>query len=110
MKEDRRRSLRDVTTLRTLSDRSAPANRTQAVSRFARLENERARLLRELDAWVARKDAAERKLAALETELAELKRALLGGPAAPAPRVRERADATPDFPPPARRAEALIEY
>jgi chromosome segregation ATPase len=110
MKPDRRRSLRDVTTLRTLSDQSAPANRTQAVSRFARLENERARLLRELDAWVARKDAAERKLAALETELAGLKQALLGEPAAPAPRVRERAGATPDFQPPARRAEALIEY
>lgn len=110
MKEDRRRNLRDVTTLRTLSDRSAPANRTQAVSRFARLENERARLLRELDAWVVRKDAAERKLAAVETELAGLKRALLDEPAVPAPRVGKPADTTPDSRLPARRVEALLEY
>jgi len=110
MKEARLRSLRDVTTLRVLSDRSAPTTRTQAVSRFARLENERVRLVRELNAWSARKDAAERKLAALETELAGLKHVLLGEPAVPTPRVQKRVDATPDFQTLARQPEATFEY
>jgi len=83
MKTDtNKRGLRNVATLRTLADQSAPASRTQAVSRFARLENERERLLRELNSWNARKDGAERMLAKVEEELSVLKSALLGAPSA----------------------------
>ena len=75
-----KRGLRNVATLRTLADQSAPASRTQAVSRFARLENERERLLRELNSWNARKEDAERMLSKVEEELAGLKFFLLGTP------------------------------
>lgn len=107
MNENRRRNMRDVTTLRTLSDRVVPATRTQTVSRFARLENERARLLRELEAWAARKQDAERKLAALESELAALKNELLGEQAA---HVRKPAGKAAGVPSPARQPEVHIEY
>jgi hypothetical protein len=114
MTEDHRRGMRDVTTLRTLSDMTAPTNRPQSVSRFARLENERARLLRELNTWSARQQVAERKLAAVEVELAGLKLALLGAPPDQAARPRAPADQARALNEPAgapvRRAEISIEY
>lgn len=103
MRPDRRRGLRDMATLRTLSNQSTPANRMQAVSRFAMLENERVRVLRELGTWGARKDAAERKLAALEMEFVELRSQLLG----------EQADSEPQKQAPSQAstvAKTLIEY
>jgi uncharacterized protein (DUF111 family) len=103
MKPDRRRGLRDMTTLRTLSNQSTPANRIQAVSRFAMLENERVRVLRELGTWGARKDAAERKLATLEMELAELRYQLLGDQAALAPQRQVLSHAS-------TAAKTMIEY
>lgn len=106
MKEDRRRGMRQLTTLRTLADQSAPASRAQAVGRFTRLENERARLMRELSTWNARKDAAERMLAVVEEELAGLKLSLLG--AVPGNGAAE--DRRPASPADSSRPQALIEY
>jgi len=103
MRPDRRRGLRDMTTLRTLSNQSTPVNRMQAVSRFAMLENERVRVLRELGTWGARKEAAERKLAAIETEFAELRSQLLGEEAPLEPQRRASFQAS-------TAAKTLIEY
>jgi predicted nucleic acid-binding Zn-ribbon protein len=44
------------------------------------LENEKARLNRELDNWNGRKNSAEKKLAKVEEELAMIKTLLLGDP------------------------------
>jgi predicted nuclease with TOPRIM domain len=114
MTENLRRGMRDVTTLRTLSDMTALANRSQSVNRFARLENERTRLLRELNTWNARQQVAKRKLEAVEVDLAKLKLALLGAPSDQAARPRAPADQaralSEPAAAPARRAEVLIEY
>ena len=77
-----KRGLRQLSTLQTRLDTASPANRTQVVSRFARLENERMRIQRELDAWNARKLEAERMLAAVDAELDRVKAMLLGTPVA----------------------------
>jgi hypothetical protein len=108
-----KRGMRDVATVQTRVAGSAPTNRTQAVSRFARLENERMRILRELDAWIARKTEAERMLAKVEAELATLQTLLLGAPPA-----RSGVQRPPPRGRPARKVEeprplgagALIEY
>ncbi|MDQ0346106.1 hypothetical protein [Ancylobacter vacuolatus] len=112
-KSARTRGLRDVATVQTRLTRATPSNRTQAVSRFARLENERTRLLRELEAWSARRTEAERMLAKVDEELATMRTMLLDAPASPpreaqAPRRRRERDepaATPTA-----HSHALIEY
>ncbi|WP_371345993.1 hypothetical protein [Ancylobacter sp. IITR112] len=112
-KTARTRGLRDVATVQTRLTRSAPANRTQAVSRFARLENERTRLLRELEAWSARQAEAERMLAKVDEELASMRVLLLDAPPSPQPqtpaprrsRQRQKPAAAPAAP-----SHALIEY
>lgn len=76
------KGMRDVATVQTRLVSSAPTNRTQAVSRYARLENERMRLQRELDAWNARRLEAERMLAKVDAELQVMRQFLLGTPAA----------------------------
>lgn len=76
------RGMRDVATVQTRLISSAPTNRTQAVSRYARLENERMRLQRELDAWNARRLEAERMLAKVDAELHVMREFLLGTAAA----------------------------
>jgi hypothetical protein len=85
-----KRGMRDIATVQTRVAGSTPSNRTQAVSRFARLENERMRILRELDTWDARKAEAERMLAKVEAELASLKALLFGAPPAPSGAKRPR--------------------
>ncbi len=81
-KNQGKRGLRTLATLQTRLVNAKPANRTQAVSRYARLENERMRIQRELDAWNARRLEAERMLAAVDAELDTIKAMLLGTPAA----------------------------
>lgn len=117
MSEERKRvakrGMRDIATVQSRATGSAPSNRTQAVSRFARLENERMRILRELDAWIARKTEAERMLAKVEAELVSLQALLLGAPPAPSGAKRPMPRGRP-----ARRVEeprplgagALLEY
>jgi hypothetical protein len=113
-KVTRTRGLRDVSTVQTRLIRATPANRTQAVSRFARLENERSRILRELEAWSARHTEAERMLAKVDEELAAMRILLLDAPLSPLPTVssprrrREREDAATE--PAAAHSHALIEY
>lgn len=79
-RDGRARGMRDLATVQTLLGQHAPASRTQAVSRFARLENERMRLLRELNAWTARKLNAERMLAKVEDDICAMQRLLIEPP------------------------------
>ena len=73
--------LRDVATLQTLSHGARPRDRHHLVSRFARLENERARLEREADMWRTRKRATEDKLAKVNAQIDVLQELLLEEPA-----------------------------
>lgn len=87
--------LRDVATLQTLAHGAKPRERHQLVSRFARLENERARLERERDMWRTRVKATEDKLAKVCEQIDSLRPLLLEEPAkAPAAR-RARGHARP---------------
>lgn len=67
------RGLREVATLLTLAHGAQPRERHQMASRFARLENERARLECELDMWRARTSATEDKLAKISEQIAALR-------------------------------------
>jgi len=72
--------LRNIATLRTLAVGVKPRQRHHIANRFARLENERARLERELGMWENCSHAAAIKLAKVNEELATLRRDLLGPP------------------------------
>lgn len=88
--------LRDVSTLQTLANGAHPRERHQLVSRFSRLENERARLERELGMWNTRVSATQDKLAKIYEQIDALRPLLLEEPAkVPVARqVRGRARAT----------------
>lgn len=75
------KGLREVATLQTLAHGAQPRERHHAVSRFARLENERARLERELGMWEIRKRATEDKLAKVYAQIEALRPLLLEEPA-----------------------------
>lgn len=72
--------LRDVATLQTLTHRGQPRNRHQLVSRFARLENERARLEQELGMWATRRQATKDKLVKIYEQIDALRPLLLEEP------------------------------
>lgn len=72
--------LRNVQTLQTMSHGTRSKERHHLVSRFARLETERARLEREVEMWDARKRATEAKLTKVREQLAELQALLLEEP------------------------------
>lgn len=74
------RGLREVATLQTLVRDAQPGERHHLVSRFARLENERARLERELDMWKTRTRATEDKLAKVYRQIEALGPLLLDEP------------------------------
>lgn len=80
------RGLREVATLQTLARGRQPRERHHLANRFARLENERARLERELSTWNARKAAAEGSLANVQEQIDALRPLLLDEPAGPAGR------------------------
>ena len=106
-------ALRQVATLQTLADAARPRARHQLVNRFARLENERVRLERERDMWLARQTAVEHKLAKLREQIALLRPLLHDQPAAPPAGRRRSAAKTPETsqtaaPAPAR--DMAIEY
>ena len=73
----RARGLREVATLQTVLHGARPRERHHLVSRFARLENERARLERELEMWTARKSATESTLSKLHEQIETLRPRLL---------------------------------
>jgi chromosome segregation ATPase len=69
-------SLRKLATLQTLANGAKPRERHHLANRFARLENERARLERELSSWENCKQATTLKLAKVNEEIASLRAAL----------------------------------
>ncbi len=80
MTKEKRKSLsglRCVATLQTLARDTKPRERHQVANRFARLENERARLEREIGIWEIRLQATTKKLAKVREEIDSL-RPLLG--------------------------------
>lgn len=74
-------TLRAVATLQTLARDAKPHERHQIANRFARLENERARLEREMGIWQTRVRAVEKKLAKVRDEIDRLRPLLDDGPA-----------------------------
>lgn len=73
--------LRNIATLQTLSHGAQPRERHHLVSRFARLENERARLEHEAEMWGTRKKATDDKLAKVCEQIDALREVLLEEPA-----------------------------
>jgi len=63
------RGLRSVATLQTLARSTEPQERYQIANRYARLENERARLEREVGIWENRLQATAKKLAQVRDEI-----------------------------------------
>ena len=67
------RGLRSVATLQTLARSTEPQERYQIANRYARLENERARLEREIGIWENRLQATAKKLAKVRDEIGTVK-------------------------------------
>ncbi len=110
------RGIRNVATLQTLSYRGQPRDRHQAANRFARLENERARLEREYTMWETRKTATLDRLATVLEEIEALRPLLMDAPAKQPVhrqgRGRARARATTEVASPSRppNRNLAIEY
>lgn len=68
--------LRSIATLQTRANGAKPRERHQIANRFARLENERARLEREIGIWETCRRATAVKLAKVNDEIAALRPAL----------------------------------
>lgn len=84
MTKEKRKSLsglRCVATLQTLSRNAKPRERHQIANRFARLENERARLEHEIGIWEGRLQATTKKLATVRDEIDSLRPLLDEAPA-----------------------------
>ena len=73
--------LRSVATLQTLARSTEPQERYQIANRYARLENERARLEREIGIWENRLQATTEKLAKVREEIDAIKPLLEEAPA-----------------------------
>ena len=65
--------LRSIATLQTLAGGSKPRERHQLANRYARLENERARLEREIGIWENCRQTATNKLAKVREEIDSLR-------------------------------------
>jgi hypothetical protein len=72
--------LHSIATLETLANGAKPCERQHMATRFARLENERARLERELMIWEERSRATATKLVKVSAGIAALRSALLEAP------------------------------
>jgi hypothetical protein len=72
--------LHSIATLQTLANGAKPCERQHMATRFARLENERARLERELMIWEERSRATATKLVKVGAGIAALRPALLEAP------------------------------
>jgi len=84
MTKDKRKTpsgLRSVATLQTLARSTEPQERYQIVNRYARSENERARLEREIGIWENRLQATTEKLAKVREEIDTIKPLLEEAPA-----------------------------
>lgn len=94
MRNDRKSaasSLRKAVTLQTLVRGAKPRDRQQVANRFARLENERARLEREIGMWENCRQMAATKLAKVRGEIDALRPLLNEVPAKRAIRRKGRA-------------------
>ena len=76
-KRHRVKGQREVATLQTLVHADEPRNRHHLVTRFARLENEYARLERELEMWTTRRQATEDQYNKIKAMLGNVRSALL---------------------------------
>lgn len=94
------KGLRDTATLEGVTRRAVPSSRERAARELVRLEQEKARLERELDTWIARQKQTERRLVAVLGRLNLLQQMLLTSSADRAPRA-----AAPARPAPARNGE-----
>ena len=84
MTKDKRKTpngLRSVATLQTLARTTEPQERYQIANRYARLENERARLEREVGIWENRLQATAKKLAKVREEIDTVRPLLEEAPA-----------------------------
>ncbi len=73
--------LRRIATLQTLVLAAKPRERHQLANRYARLENERARLEREIGIWENRRQAVANKLASVCKEIDAIRPLLAEVPA-----------------------------
>lgn len=53
MKSTPIRNMRDIPTIQGLKNRTVPGSREQIVSELARLEHEKARIMREINVWLS---------------------------------------------------------
>jgi len=70
------KGMRNIPTVQGLAHRAVPSNREQAVSELARQEHERARLQRELNLWLSKKEQTEQRLQAVQERIKQLEQAL----------------------------------
>jgi chromosome segregation ATPase len=70
------KGMRDIPTAQSLSSRSILASRAKIVPLLARMEQERARLKRELDMWVDRQQQTEGRLQQVRQSIELLQRTL----------------------------------
>ena len=109
-------SLRGTATLHTLAQRAKPRERHQLANRYARLENERARLEREIGVWENRRQTATNQLANVRKEIDSLRPLLAEAPERKAVgrsgRGQRRGPALTDAPgsPPALGRTMQLEY
>jgi hypothetical protein len=71
--------LHGIATLQTVANGTKPCERHHLANRFARLENERARLERELGIWADRQRATATRLAQVNAQVAAVWAALFEG-------------------------------
>lgn len=70
------KGMHDIPTAQSLSSRSIPASRDKIMTQLARMEQERARLERELDIWVGKQQQTEERLQQVRQRIELLQQAL----------------------------------
>ena len=76
------KGLHNISTAQSLISRSIPATRDKIMTQLARMEQERARLERELDVWVGKQRQTEERLQQVRQRIELLQQALDKLPAA----------------------------
>jgi len=76
------KGMHDIPTAQGLSSRSIPATRAKIMTQLARMEQETARLGRELDMWVGKQNETEERLQQGQQRIELLQQALDKSPAA----------------------------
>lgn len=76
------KGIHDIPTAQSLINRSIPATRDKIMTQLARMEQERARLERELDVWDGKQQQTEARLQQVRQHIELLQQALDKSPAA----------------------------